>query len=255
MKKIIILCMLLFAGAFFCYHSQKSYALPNPWIECGDDIYCGAQKAGFNLPLRLKKYSVRAMKDVLEITFPLDWRRTAVLRKSQSVSEKVDSNGIADISGVYYDYPVNKSVRLKNGVAFNVRGDKKKFYVVNFAAESGYYSIYCEKGMKLKDINYFYKLLEEAEAPRLNFDEAEGYSIEKLMELRKVDGIVEPVYTQDCFPRTLRKKGVTEECFERANLGQDTFCTASQIKMIKDYYKKGQDKDPLNDGRGNFCAE
>ena len=104
-------------------------------------------------------------------------------------------------------------------------------------------------------IKYFYKLLEEAEAPRYSMDEANNYTIEQLQDLRRVDGIVEPVYTQDCFPRTLQKKGVTKECFERANLGQIDFCSASEINMIKKYYKKGQNKDDLNNCSGEFCAK
>lgn len=79
-------------------------------------------------------------------------------------------------------------------------------------------------------------------------------SIKGLQESRKVDGIVEPVYTQDCFPKTLQQSGVSLRCFERANLGQNIFCSKSEIKKIKEYYKKGQDKDPLNDGSGQFCA-
>ena len=81
------------------------------------------------------------------------------------------------------------------------------------------------------------------------------FSITALQESRKIDGIVEPVYTQDCFPRTLKQNGVTKKCFERANLGQNIFCSKSEIKMIKEYYKKGQEKDPLNDGSGHFCAD
>ena len=86
-------------------------------------------------------------------------------------------------------------------------------------------------------------------------DNTKNLTIEQLQDLRRVDGIVEPVYTQDCFPRTLQQNGVTKDCFERANLGQKDFCTSSEIQMIEDYYKKGQDKDPLNDGSGQFCAE
>ena len=82
-----------------------------------------------------------------------------------------------------------------------------------------------------------------------------NFSITALQESRKIDGIVEPVYTQDCFPRTLKQNGVTKKCFERANLGQNIFCSKSEIKMIKEYYKKGQEKDPLNDGSGHFCAD
>ena len=81
------------------------------------------------------------------------------------------------------------------------------------------------------------------------------FSIEALQNSRRVDGIVEPVFTQDCFPRTLKQSGVTKNCFERANLGQNIFCSKSEIKMIKEYYEKGQDKDPFNNGSYEFCAD
>ena len=81
------------------------------------------------------------------------------------------------------------------------------------------------------------------------------FSIRGLEDSRRVDGIVEPVYTQDCFPRTLQKMGVSKACFERANLGQSIFCSKKEIDLIEDYYKTGQDKDPLNDGSGQFCAD
>jgi hypothetical protein len=228
--------------------SKQAQAIPNPWIDCGDDIYCGAKKAGFNLPIRVDNYSVRAMDGMLEIKFPLDKKRSVTLRKTQKYDDKMP-----DISGVYINYPINKAINI-DGIVYNVRGDKKKFYVVNFVAETGYYSFYSEQGLKKSDIQYIYKLLSEAEAPRRQYDEKENLTIEELQELMRVDGIVEPVFTQDCFPRTLQKKGVTKECFERANLGQDSFCSASEIRMIREYYKKGQDKDPLNNGSGDFCA-
>lgn len=250
MKKILLL--IIVCTIFTTYN--KVFALPNPWIECGDNISCGADKAGFNFPLRVEKYSVRAMEDMIEITFPLDRKRMITVRKSQLYKGQADKNGIKDISGDYNNYPVNKTIKINNGINFNVRGKKNKYYVVNFAAETGYYSFTCNKGLTVKDIKYFYKLLEEAEAPRHSMDETNAHTIEQLQDLRRVDGIVEPVYTQDCFPKTLQKKGVTEECFERANLGQDDFCSASEVKMIKEYYKKGQDKDPLNNGSGEFCA-
>ena len=82
-----------------------------------------------------------------------------------------------------------------------------------------------------------------------------SYTIEELQDKRRVDGIVEPVFTQDCFPRTLAQNGVTKDCFERANLGENSHCSESELKMIKEYYKKGQENDPLNDGTGQFCAE
>lgn len=252
MKKIVSLCLFSVAfGAILCIN-QKSSALPNPWIDCKDDISCARDKAGFNFPLRVENYSVKAMKNMIEITFPLDKYRIATVRKSQNQNKIADGNGIADISGVYTNPIYNKTIKLKNGVIFNTKGDKNKITAANFAAESGYYSIYSSKGLNLKDINYFYNLLEEAEAKK--YSEINTKTIEELQDLRRVDDIVEPVYTQDCFPKTLKKKGVTEKCFERANLGEDTFCSKSEIKMIEDYYKKGQENDPLNDGSGNFCA-
>lgn len=247
MKKFLLIFGIIIIG-ILSFHG-KTYSMINPWTDCGNDMSCAIKKSGFNLPLYVKNYHVRAMYDMIEIDFPLKDGRIVTLRKS------IHYIGKGDISGVYENYPVNKTVKLKNGIRFRVRGDNKKYYVVSFAAETGYYSAYCKNGLKYKDIKYLYKILEQAEAPRFNYDETDNYTIEELMDKRRVDGIVEPVYTQDCFPRTLEKIGVTKECFERANLGQDSFCTASQIKMIKDYYKKYYKNDPLNNGSGQFCAQ
>ena len=255
MKKNFFVIILSIFAIFLINFNQNLSAMPNPWINCDNDISCGAKKAGFNFPLRVQNYSVRAMKDMIEIKFPLDKKRSVTVRKSQVYAGNTDDNGIGDTSGVYINYPVNKSITLKNGIMFNVRGKKNIFYVSNFAAESGYYSMYCEQGLKLNDINKLYEIIAEAEAARGNFDEKDNYTLEQLRNLRRADGIIEPVYTQDCFPRTLQKMGVTKNCFERANLGADEVCSASEIKMIKDYYKKGYKKDPLNNGEGQFCAE
>ena len=248
MKKAVFIVFLGIVGL----SAISAKSMPNPWIECGNDISCGALKAGFNFPLNVENYTVRAMKGMFEFRFPLDEKRNVIVRKSTTAEGEADENGIIDISGDYNQYQVNKTVTLENGVKFSVRGDEDNYKVVNFAAESGYYSIMCAEGLNKADIEYFYDLLAEAEAPRYT---EEPKTLEQLQDSRRVDGIVEPVFTQDCFPKTLQKKGVTEECFERANLGDDTFCSASQIKMIRDYYEKGQENDPLNDGSGNFCAD
>ena len=236
---ILILNSIIFIG--------NTHAMQNPWIDCGDDISCAAKKASFNFPLRVSNYSARAMEDMIEMKFQLDKKRTVTIRKS------VKFYNSGDNSGVYKNYPVLKDISLKNGIELSVRGNIRKFYVANFSAESGYYSIYCEKGMKLKDLEYLYSLIAEAEAPR--FDGSETKTLEQLMDSRRVDGIVEPVYTQDCFPKTLEKKGVTKECFERANLGEDSICSLSQVKMIKEYYENGYKSDPLNNGEGDFCTK
>ena len=144
----------------------RAVALLNPWVDCGDDLNCGAEKAGFTFPLRVKNYTVRAMQDMLEIRFPLDENRNVIVRKSTMPEGEADENGIIDISGDYNHYPLNETVTLDNGVKFSVRGEKDNYKVVNFAAETGYYSIMCDQGLSRKDIEYFYKLLEEAEAPK-----------------------------------------------------------------------------------------
>ena len=213
MKKIY-----LFIFAIFFAVCLRSFGMQNPWIECNDDISCGAKRSGFNFPLRIENYSVRAMDGMMEITFPLDKKRIVTARKAQKFDGTDLPNGIVDISGDYNKYKINKITYLKNGIAFWTRGEKRKFYVAAFAAESGYYSFYCKQGLKHKDLEYFYKLLAEAEAPRLNFDESETLTIEQLQDLRRVDGIVEPIFSQDWLPATLIKKGVTQQCFERANL-------------------------------------
>lgn len=167
MSKIgFVLGLVMISSAAF-----KAVALPNPWIECGEDLGCGAAKAGFNFPLRVADYTVRAMDDMLEIRFPLDDKRNVIVRKSVMPQGEADENGIIDISGDYNKYPVNQTVTLENGVKFSVRGEENKYKVVNFAAETGYYSIMCDEGLNFQDIEYFYKLLEAAEAPQYNEEE------------------------------------------------------------------------------------
>lgn len=79
-----------------------------------------------------------------------------------------------------------------------------------------------------------------------------------LNSLQKQDmdeDILDPVFTQDCFPRSLQQSGVSKKCFENANFGKNIYCSESELKKIKEYYKKGQENDPLNDGSGKFCAD
>ena len=154
----------------------KSFAMTNPWIECGNNLSCGAKQAGFNFPLKVENCSVRAMNGMIEISFPLDKKRIVTIRKAQIFEGPILPNGIVDISGDYNKYKVNKITCLKNGIAFWTRGEKKKFYTVAFAAESAYYSFYCKNGLTKNNLKYFYKLLEEAEAPRLNYDKTETYT-------------------------------------------------------------------------------
>lgn len=153
---IVILCILFL-------QNTKAFAMPNPWVDYGNNSACAAAKAGFSFPLQVKDANFRAMEDMIEVTFPLNRGRKVIVRKSHNPQAKTDIHGIADISGDYNIYPTDKYITLNNEVFFRVRGKKNKYYTVNFAAESGYYSFYSSKGLKLKDIKYLYKLLEKTE--------------------------------------------------------------------------------------------
>lgn len=167
-KAIFTVCF-----AIFALNLSSAQAMPNPWIDCGKDMSCGAVKVGFDFPLKVENYTVRAMDDMFELRFPLDEKRNVIVRKSLTPEGTPDENGIIDISGDYNRYPINKTVTLENGVKFSVRGEEDNYKVINFAAETGYYSIMCDQGLKLTDIEHFYKLLEEAEAPKYE-TETEG---------------------------------------------------------------------------------
>lgn len=169
MNRISLVIFLAMMSTFIVW---KAEAMPNPWIECADDINCGAEKAGFNFPLKVENYTVRAMEGMLELRFPLDDGRKVIVRKAVEFEGEPDENGIIDISGDYNQYPVNKTITMENGVKFSVRGEENNYKLVNFAAETGYYSIMCEDGLNKADIEHFYELLAEAEAPR--YDEDEG---------------------------------------------------------------------------------
>jgi len=89
----------------------------------------------------------------------------------------------------------------------------------------------------------------------IGFESIKEYDnqIKKLQKAMTVDGIVEPVYSQDCMPKTLLESGVTIGCFEFANLGSDDNCTNEQIKLIKKYYEVGYKTDKYS-GTPEFCA-
>lgn len=152
MERVFFLITIFFLVFNFSI-CQKSFALANPWVDCNTDMKCAVSKAGFEFPIRIKNYNARAMKDMIEITFMLDKKKVVTMRKS------VKYDGKGDISGVYENYPVNKTLRVKDNVLFRVRGDKDKYYVANYASENGYFSIYCPVGMEYKDVKYLYKLI------------------------------------------------------------------------------------------------
>lgn len=140
---------------------EKLVGMPNSWTECNTDFKCGTKNAGFNFPLSLSNYKIRAMKGMFEISYPLDEFRTVTVRKG------FDESNNGDNSGDYNKYPDNKIYTLENGVNINIRGDKNKIYVMYFMAESGVYSARCEQGMTKKEVEGIYNVIREAEEPKL----------------------------------------------------------------------------------------
>ena len=149
MKKILflLLAFVVLVGCSGKAVEEKSMlvGMANPWTDCGTNFNQAAQIAGFTFPLKLSNCDVRAMKNMIEINYPLD----------------------GDISGVYIEYPVNEEITLQNSVPIKVRGAGDKIYVMNMAASSGYYSAYCKDGMSLQEIEGIYNIIAEAETSEL----------------------------------------------------------------------------------------
>lgn len=145
-------------------NSSKLIGMPNPWSECRDSYTCASKIAGFTFPLKNSNYTVRAMKGMIEVTYPLDENRCVTVRKG---SEEIN-NG--DNSGDYTKYPQNEIVTLDNGVKINVRKKNDKIYVMYFSAESGYFSARCPQGMTLKEVENIYKVIADVETSNLEIN-------------------------------------------------------------------------------------
>ena len=166
MKKIILvitLCILTIITSA-CTDNQL-IGMPNPWKECLDSMECATKVAGFKFPLTLSNYTVRAMKGMFEVTYPLDETRNVTVRKSFD-----EENGF-DNSGDYTKYENNGTLKLSNGVEINTRGNGDKINVMYFAAESGVYSARCAQGMTAEEAEGVFKVIAEAESSKIS-DEA-----------------------------------------------------------------------------------
>ena len=62
--------------------NNKLIGISTPWSDCQDNLNKAAEIAGFQFPMLLSNYTVRAMKDMIEITYPLDETRYVTVRKS-----------------------------------------------------------------------------------------------------------------------------------------------------------------------------
>lgn len=159
MKKILVSVLFLLSLCII-FSTSKAQAMQNPWVDCGADFECATKVSGITFPLRLSNYWIRAMQGMIEVSYPFDEFRDVAVRKT--VVSAID-----DISGVYTKYPINRKIKLKNGIMVSTRGSLSKIYVMNMSADTGYYSAFCEKGMSKKEAQGVYDVIREAENPEL----------------------------------------------------------------------------------------
>ena len=154
--KGLFICSLFIVFTTACTNSSY-VGMPNPWIDCGNDLKCAKDKAGFNFPIELSNCNIRAMEDMIEVEYPLN-NKNIKIRKSK----KYDGRG--DISGDYNNYAVNKDFFI-NGVKFNIRGqnDDDKINVVNFSSNKSHYAIMCDEGLNPDEISNIYEIIKKAD--------------------------------------------------------------------------------------------
>ncbi|HCB10939.1 MAG TPA: hypothetical protein DEO94_02075 [Cyanobacteria bacterium UBA11991] len=159
LSAILLMGLIFFTGCTNVQTATKSnlIGMPNPWTDCGKDFECAQKASSVTFPVA--NISVRAMDGMVEVFYPIDAKRTLILRKT--------NKEIENMSGVYTKYPVNKKIKLDNDVAFKIRGTKDLIYVADFSAESGYYSFYCENGFTKNELERFYNILAEFESSRI----------------------------------------------------------------------------------------
>ena len=153
LKIFCLLCCVIMLSA--CTQKpQTLIRMPNPWTDCRDNLECAGKIAGFEFPLTIK--------DMIEVTYPLDEFRDVVVRKTTE-----DLYNKIDISGDYNNYPIKDTLTLDNGVNMLVRRDNNLIYVAYLGASTGYYSINCSKGMTKKELQQVYSIIAEVEAPKI----------------------------------------------------------------------------------------
>ena len=161
LKIFYLLCCVIMLSA--CTQKfQTLIGMPNLWTDCRDNLECAGKIAGFEFPLILSNLQVRAMKDMIEVTYPLDEFRDVVVHKTTE-----DLYNKIDISGDYNNYPIKDTLTLDNEVNLLVRRDNNLIYVAYLGASTGYYSINCSKGMTKKELQQVYSIIAEVEAPKI----------------------------------------------------------------------------------------
>lgn len=153
-----LFCFLFCIGIAACTPQEKtaSLQLPNPWTDCQDNLQKAAEIAGFSFELVLSNYQVKAMKNMIEITYPLDEKRNLTARKS----DKSFNDG--DLSGIYINYPIKEPVFFDHGQSAIVRRDANQVYVLFFQKGNYYYSASCIDGMSFKEAKGAYDVITTA---------------------------------------------------------------------------------------------
>lgn len=158
---LFVLCLIfcLFVTVACSRQIDSERELATTLTNCGDDMSCAEKESGIKFPLILSNFKVMAMPDLIEITYPLDEFRDVSVRKTT-----LNENNKLDIDRNYAIYPEKETISLENGVNVEVRQDKDLIYVAYLTADSGYYSMYCPKGMNKKEIWQIYNVMAEVEA-------------------------------------------------------------------------------------------
>ena len=160
---VLILTILSFGVLTSGCTKDKMIGMPNPWTDCLQSYECAKNITGFNFTLNLSNYTVRAMPDTIEVTYPLDETREVTVRKT--ITEY--NNG--DSSGDYTKYSNNSQLDVGQGVMVNTRGNGDKINVMYFCAESGCYSARCENGMFEKEVKDIFNIIKEVEESKADF--------------------------------------------------------------------------------------
>lgn len=154
-KKFGLLFILSLIILFFINTVVYSSELPEKWQNCGTDMACAKKISGFEFPLNIKKYKIKAADNFVEILMPFDKFRTVELRKTQG-------SPFADISSCKKDFFVKDEINLSNDEVLFTQGEGKKIYTVNFWYDGYDYSVYCKKGLTKNEVIKIYEIIKSS---------------------------------------------------------------------------------------------
>ena len=127
--------------------TEDDLGIPNPWVDCGDDLALAAEVAGFEFRIpALANYTVSVLPgELIKVTYPKDEVTDIVLCEAAVEPES------GDLSGDYNDYPVEET-RTISGIEAAIRGDSELIYVANFNIGDSWYCISCTGGLSEEEL-------------------------------------------------------------------------------------------------------